>query len=218
MFADWDWTGANASIRRALALDPGNSAVLDAAAGLADYLGHSEEALELVRREIVLDPLNAGSRESLAQVCFEMGRQEEAEVGFKKALELNPDLPFNHEMLGLIYLAQGRAQDALTEIEREPLGFSRLQGQAVAYYTLGRRKESDAVLSELIAKYQMSSAFQIAEIYAFRKEPDTAFVWLDRAYVQHDGGVPDTKGSVLLKNLHGDPRYIAFLKKLRLAL
>jgi TolB-like protein/DNA-binding winged helix-turn-helix (wHTH) protein len=215
MFADWDWTGANDSLQRALALDPGNSAVLDVAAALADSLGHPEEALELARQAIALDPLNAGSREALAQICFEMGRQEQAEMGFKKALELNRDLPFNHELLGLIYLAQRRAQDALTEIEREPLAISRLQGQAVAYYALGRRRESDAALGELIAKYQMSWAFQIAEVYAFRKEPDKAFVWLDRAYVQHDGGVPDTKGSALLKNLHGDPRYIAFLKKLR---
>jgi TolB-like protein/DNA-binding winged helix-turn-helix (wHTH) protein/cytochrome c-type biogenesis protein CcmH/NrfG len=218
MFADWDWAGANASVQRALALDPANSSVLDVAAGLADYLGHSEEALELFRREIAVDPLNAGSRESLAQACFEMGRVEEAEVSFKKALELNPDLPFNHELLGLIYLAQGRGQDALTEIEREPLTISRLQGLAVAYYALGRRKESDAALSELTTKYQTSWAFQIAEVYAFRKEPDKAFVWLDRAYVQHDGGVPDTKGSALLKNLHGDPRYTAFLKKMNLPL
>src|SRR5205807_9355826 len=28
MFVDWDWTGASASVQRALALDPGNSAVV----------------------------------------------------------------------------------------------------------------------------------------------------------------------------------------------
>jgi len=216
MFADGDWTGANASLQRALALDPGNPGVLYAAAGLADSLGRSEEALDLGRRSIALDPLNAVSRVSLAQLCFEMGRQEEAEVGFKKALELNSGLPLVHEGLGLVYLAQGRGQDALVEIEREPTAIWRLQGQAVAYYALGRKKESDSALSELIAKYQTSWAFQIAEVYAFRKEPDQAFEWLDRAYVQHDTGVPETKASPLLKNLHGDPRYIAFLKKIRL--
>jgi hypothetical protein len=92
------------------------------------------------------------------------------------------------------------------------------QNTVVAYYALHRKKESDAALSELIAKYQSQSAFLIAEVYSFRKEPDQAFKWLDRAYVQHDSGVPETKSSTLLKNLHGDPRYIAFLKKLRLPL
>ena len=216
--ADWDWTGANASLQRALELDPGNSAVLNLAAGLALSLGRFEEAVELVRRAIALDPLNAALRGSLAEICFIVGRLEEAEVHFKKALELDPDLPPNHEGLGLVYLAQGRAQDALAEIEREQMGMWRLQGQAVAYYALHRKKESDTALSELIAKYQSQNAFLIAEVYSFRKEPDQAFEWLDRAYVEHDSGVPETKSSTLLKNLRGDPRYIAFLKKLRLPL
>src|SRR5260370_36755745 len=94
----------------------------------------------------------------------------------------------------------------------------RLQGQAVVYYALGRKKESDTALSELIAKYQTTAAFQIADVYAFRKEPDKAFEWLERAYVQHDGGVASTKWDPLLKNLRGDSRYIAFLEEFRLAL
>ena len=94
----------------------------------------------------------------------------------------------------------------------------RLQGQAVAYYALGRKKESDTALSELIAKYQTSAAFQIGDVYGFRKEPDKAFEWVERAYVQHDGGVASTKWDPLIENLCGDPRYIAFLKKLRLPL
>src|SRR5260370_29722473 len=147
-----------------------------------------------------------------------MGRQVEAEASFKKALELNPGLPGDHEWLGLVYVVQGRVQDALVEIEREPMAALRLQGQAVAYYALGRKKESDSALSELIAKYQTSAAFQIADVYAFRKEPDKAFEWLERAYLQHDGAVASTKWGPLLKNLRGDPRYIAFLEKLRVPL
>jgi len=215
---DWDWMGANASLQRALALDPGNPAVLFGASGLAGSLGRFEEALELVRRSIALDPLNAATRESLAQVCWAMGREEEAEANFKKALELNPGLPGDHEWLGLVYLTQGRVQDAPLEIEREPMAALRLQGQAVVYHALGRKKESDSALSEFIDKYQTSAAFQIADVYAFRNEPDKAFKWLERAYVQHDGGVASTKWDPLLKNLRGDPRYIAFLKKLRLPL
>src|SRR6267154_1035075 len=215
---DWDWMGANASLQRALALDDGNPAVLFDASSMAGSLGEFEEALELVRRSIALDPLNAASRESLAQVCWAIGRQEEAEANFKKALELNPGLPGDHEWLGLVYLVQGRVPDALVEVEREPMAALRLQGQAVAYYALGRKKESDTAWSELIAKYQMSAAFHIADVYAFRKEPDKAFEWLERAYVQHDGGVASTKWDPLLKNVRSDPRYIAFLKKLRLPL
>jgi TolB-like protein len=89
---------------------------------------------------------------------------------------------------------------------------------AIAYYALGRKKESDAALSELITKYHAGYAYQIAEVYAFRNQPDEAFEWLDRAYAQRDGGLVGTKVEPLLKSLHNDPRYAAFLKKMRLPL
>ncbi len=114
--------------------------------------------------------------------------------------------------------SQGRAEDALAEIDREPIAVLRLRGYAVVHYALGRKKESDSVLSELIATYQMDDAFQLAGVYAFRHEPDKAFEWLDRACVQRDTGLAATKVEPLLKDLRGDPPYIALLKKLRLPL
>jgi hypothetical protein len=56
----------------------------------------------------------------------------------------------------------------------------------------------------------------IAEVYAYRGEADRAFEWLERAHAQRDGGLAETKGDPLLKSLERDPRYAAFLKKMRL--
>jgi len=53
-------------------------------------------------------------------------------------------------------------------------------------------------------------------VYAFRGENDHAFEWLERAYAQHDSGLAEIKADPLLKNLQRDPRYAAFLKKMRL--
>jgi len=71
-------------------------------------------------------------------------------------------------------------------------------------------------LRELIAKYHADSAYQIAQVYAFRNQSNEAFEWLDRAYAQRDGGLIGTKVDPLLKSLHKHPRYAAFLKKLNL--
>ena len=73
-------------------------------------------------------------------------------------------------------------------------------------------------MADLIEKDKEVGAFQIAEVYAFRGEADKAFEWLERAYAQRDGGLPEMKGDPLLKNLEADPRYKAFLKKMRLPL
>jgi hypothetical protein len=77
--------------------------------------------------------------------------------------------------------------------------------------------ESDAALHKLIAKYYYANgAYHIATIYSFRNQTDEAFEWLDRAYAQRDPSLGATKLEPLLKSLHNDPRYAAFLKKLNL--
>ena len=104
------------------------------------------------------------------------------------------------------------------EMEVEKDSRARRFGYALAYHVAGRKEEADAALAELIDKYQSFSAFQIASVLAFRGDPDRAFQWLDRAYDQRDSGLAETKGNPELKSLERDPRYTAFLKKMRLPL
>jgi TolB-like protein/DNA-binding winged helix-turn-helix (wHTH) protein len=213
---DLDWAGADASLQRAIALDPGNPEVVRTAAVWADMLGRFDEAVQLNRRAVDLDPLNADSWELLAETKFYMGQLDEAAADSKKALELNSDVLAAHVVLSQIYAIQGRPQDALLEIELVHYYPIRAWLFPVAYYALGRKKESDAALSQLIAKYHAGYAYQIAQVYAFRNQPDEAFDWLERAYAQGDSGLVGTKVEPLLKNLHGDPRFTVFLKKLNL--
>jgi tetratricopeptide (TPR) repeat protein len=213
---DFDWPGADASFQRAVALEPGNPEVVRLAASSAAMLGRFDEALQLNGRAIELDPLNADSWEFLAETKFFMGQLEQAAADFKKAIELNLDVVAAHIWLSQIYVMQGRPQDALPQIELVHYDPVRAFLYPIEYYALGRKKESDAALRELIAKYHASAAYQTAEIYAFRNQPDEAFEWLDRAYAQRDSGLIGTKVDPLLKSLHNDPRFAALLKKLNL--
>jgi hypothetical protein len=60
------------------------------------------------------------------------------------------------------------------------------------------------------------ATYQIAEVHAFRGEDDLAFECLQRAYAQRDSGVVSIKGDRLMRGLVDDPRYKAFLRKLKL--
>ena len=213
---DYDWAGADASFQRAVALEPANAENMGFAAWSAAIFGRFDEALELNRRAANLDPQNADSWGRLASAEFFMGQLDQSAADGKKALELNPDASSDSYTLSLIDLLQGRPQDALRDIERVQYAPTRASLHALTYYALGRKKESDAALSELIAKYHASNAFEIAEIYAFRNQTDEAFEWLDRAYAQRDPSMMSTKLEPLLKSLHNDPRFAALLKKLNL--
>src|SRR6266436_3581226 len=213
---DYDWAGANASYQRAVALEPGNPENVRAAAYPALFLGRFDEALHLARRAVDLDPLNAGSWAVLAEIEFYLGPLAQSAADSKKALELDPDDWGSPIDLSRTYLLQGRPQDSLAEIEHVHYAPSRAWLYALTYYALGRKKESDAALSELITKYHASNAFEIATIYAFRNQTDEAFEWLDRAYAQRDPSMMSTKVEPLLNSLHNDPRFAALLKKLNL--
>jgi TolB-like protein/DNA-binding winged helix-turn-helix (wHTH) protein/lipoprotein NlpI len=213
---DYDWAGANASYQRAGELEPGNPEGVRLAALSAAELGRFNEAVKLARQAVDLDPLNADSWDNLGEVEFYTGQLDQAAADGKKALELDPDYWSSPLTLSRIYLLQGRPQNALPEIEHVHNATYRAHLYALTYYALGRKKESDAALSELITKYHASNAFEIATIYAFRNQTDEAFEWLDRAYAQRDPSMMSTKIDPLLKSLHNDPRFTALLKKLNL--
>ena len=65
---------------------------------------------------------------------------------------MNPDVVAAHMVLSQIYVLKGRPQDALPEIGLVRYDAERGWLYAIAYHALGREKESDAALSELIAK------------------------------------------------------------------
>jgi tetratricopeptide (TPR) repeat protein len=213
---DFDWTGSDAAYLRAVELEPGNPEYLRLAGASAVILNRLDEALHLERRAIDLDPLNAHSWASLGEMEFRGGKLDEAEADLMEAHELRPDDFLSATFLSEIYVMQGRPEHALPEIERVGYDPIRICLYAIAYQALGRKKESDAALRELIAKYQAIDPYLIAEIYAFRGQYDESFEWLDRAYAAHDDGLIYISLEPLLKSLHRDSRFAALLKKLNL--
>jgi serine/threonine protein kinase/Tfp pilus assembly protein PilF len=213
---EWDWSGADASYKRALELEPGNAKVVRSAALLSAALGRFDEAIELDRRAVELDPLLTVAAVYLGLHAYYAGQLDVAEKAFRKTLELNPQRANTHQLLGRVYLGRSKPEEALFEMQKEPDPLWRGCGLALAYHAVGKKKESDDALADYIEKFQNEAAFQIAEIYAYRGETDKAFEWLERSYKQRDTGLAQLKGDPLLRSLERDPRWTAFLKKMKL--
>jgi TolB-like protein/DNA-binding winged helix-turn-helix (wHTH) protein/Flp pilus assembly protein TadD len=216
IYYDWDWDSASTCLTKAATLEPGDSALFGLRSLLSALIGNLDEAVKLGEQAVALDPLDTISRLQLGYRLYVASRYDEAQAELQKALDLNPRSPFVHFVLGKVLIAKARPQQALAEIEKESSEWGKLTGQALVYHALGREQDSTAALAELIAKHDTDSAFQIAEVYAFRGEPDNAFEWLERAYKQRDTGLPEIKTDPLFKSLRHDPRYTALLKRLRL--
>jgi hypothetical protein len=87
----------------------------------------------------------------------------------------------------------------------------------MAYRGQEKTAESDAALQQLIQGSGNVAAFQVAQVYAYRRDNDQAFAWLERALAQRDSGLAWMKADLTLSLMHDDPRWPAFLHKMRLA-
>ena len=217
IYYDWDWEAADTCLTKAAALEPGSVDVFLIRSRLSVILGHLDEAIRLSEQVTALDPLRSNSYLTLGQTLYTAGRYNEASAALQEALDLNPQAAFAHDFLGKIYLAEGKPQQALVETEKEPVEWEKLADRAFVYHALNREQDSNSALADLIAKHGADSAYQIAQVYAFRGDFDKSFEWLERAYVQRDPGLPAIKIDPDLKSIRQDPRYTELLKRMRLA-
>jgi tetratricopeptide (TPR) repeat protein len=213
---DWDWSGADECYRKALELEPANASAIANAAFLAIALGRLSEAITLQRRAIEINPVSAGSYHALGFYCWHASLFGQSMGAYRKSLELSPRIPGAEMGIARNYLEEGKPDSALVEMLKETDPMYQTYGLAMVYHALGRKKDSDDKLADLINGYQSHTAFQIAEVYAYRNENDKAFEWLERAYSQRDGGLPQLVGDPLLRNIVKDTRYTAFMKKMKL--
>ncbi len=213
---DWDWNGARESYKRALEIAPNHPSALRTAGNLAAALGQVEQGVEYHRRAVMLDPLSAMAYHHLGSTCRLAGLLDESVAALEKALELAPQRVVTRLVLSLSLGMQGKLDAAQKVLEREPEPFARLCGEGFIYHLMGKRAESDQALQRLIDNYRDDAAYQIAAVYACRGEIDLAFNWLEISYKQRDPGLQFVRVEPVFNQLRGDPRWTAFLRRMRL--
>ncbi len=216
MSLDWDWPAAEAEGRQALAIDPTNPSALMAAGRLSATLGRWDDSERQLRAALVRDPLNTYLIWNLGFTYYRAGRFAESEGLYRKLLELEPDFLWTRSYLGKTLLAQGKPDAALAMVQQEADQATRLWFLPIVLQAAGRQVEADEALQAQIAQWADTGAFFVAMTYAYRGDHDPALEWLERAYQQKDASLDEIVGEPLFKNLADDPRFKAFLRKMKL--
>jgi TolB-like protein len=213
-FAEWKFAEGLNELNRAKELSPGNATANDLLARYSVYVGKLDEAERQARRAVELDPLSASAQNNLARILYIRNKLEEADAAARKAVELQPTQASGHRYQVFIAIERGDSETALREAQLEPDENYRRFELALAYYASGGRSAADPALAELIATSRDKLAYQIAQVYAVRREKDKAFEWLQIAFDTHDTGMLGLLIDPLLRNLRDDPRYDAFIAKM----
>jgi TolB-like protein len=212
---EFDLAAAAEMIGKAHVLDPNSAFMLQIAGHLELSTGTPCDAGMYYARAAEQDPLNMLPRRFLAKALYYDNRLAEAETTLHQIIELNPQFPAPHYLLGTVLLARGEPNAALAAIEAEPEPVWKSFGLPLVYRALNREPEAQHAFAALVAN-SAGHEFQVAETYAYFGEPDQAFHWLEEARVRHDPGILHVRGDPLLRTLVTDPRYPAFLRKMKL--
>ncbi len=215
-WGDLNPVGAEAEYRRAVALAPEAAGPKTNLGIVLAALGHLHEGIAQIRQALQLDPLNSLTYRALADIELALGRLDAAEQAIDQAIALRPDAATNRRSLIYIDVRRGDQAAAMRDAQQEPAEIYRTWEVTVALQIGNDRAAADAALNDYIAKHADLAGFQIAEMYALRKDPDQAFAWLDRSWALRDPGIMELLYDPFLLAYKDDPRFAAFCKKVGL--
>jgi serine/threonine protein kinase/tetratricopeptide (TPR) repeat protein len=221
---DWEWADAGREFERALELNPNLSRTHVLSGYHFRYLGNHEQAVMHFRRAVELDPLNLNALDNLAGEYISSRQYDVAIENSKKTLEIDPTFAKAHGTLSDAYRLMGKYDLGLEEWEKaatisnDPEELARVDAVKREYAKSGYRgslKRLAAVLEAQAKRIYIDPAW-IAATYALLGEKDRAFSWLEHAYKEKSGGLPNIKSDPNFDSLRSDPRYADLLRRMGL--
>jgi TolB-like protein/Tfp pilus assembly protein PilF len=207
---DWDWTGAEATIRHAVELDPSSLDAHYVYALLLMALGRLPEATTQIEHAAQLDPLSAQVHSTFGRILYRARKFDEAILRLNRAIELEPRNAVAYGRLGDVFDQMGKYVDALAFYEKTQA----VQGNpgsdsadiARVYARMGRRSEARQMLKRL--------GDRSADVYTALGDKDAAFRLLFKSVDERISWPIFIKADPLFESLHSDPRWTELLRRM----
>ncbi|HSQ19731.1 MAG TPA: protein kinase [Blastocatellia bacterium] len=215
---DRDWEGAERELRIAIQLKPGAQVAHRWYAFSLSTMGRHEEALAEMERAREISPQSAVLATAVANVLFLAGRYDEAIAQCHRAMELDSGAVSVHTVLRWCYEKKGMHREVLAAFEQERVfagdtATTHLK-RASVLAAVGRREEARVILNEAIERRpsQWVSAYEIAIVYCWLGDQDSAFQWLAQAEREQAVGYTFVRVDPRLEGLRSDPRFESLLR------
>ena len=219
--SEWDWIGAERSLRRALQISPNYTEAWLHYGSLMEALGKLEEGLQLKQQALERDPFSALVRVQIAVAYWHQRRYDKAIVWANKALDVDPKHLLAREFLAGAYLMTGNfdafLQENITQAESfgsPPAAIEQIRATCgrlkAAYARSGHAAVARCALDHAAQQAQHangSADLRFAVLHAQAGDLDDAFRWLDRALDSHDPSLVHLAVAPQWDGLRGDPRF-----------
>jgi serine/threonine-protein kinase len=218
LHAQWDWTGAEAELRQAIALNP---SYISARQWLSTFLsstGRFNEALPLAEGAVQLDPLSILARVNLGNVYVFADQYAEAERHYRQAVAMEPGFESAQTWLAIALAAQGKEE--AESVARVAIGLNASDPAAEGvlsfiYALLGRTTEAEEVQQRFLGLMTDTPLFA-AFISAALGREEATFVWLERAYDKREQWMYSIQGQPAFRRYRNHPRFRELVKRMGL--
>ena len=222
LWYEWDWGGAEREFRRALELNPNNSAAHREYSHYLQLRKRFDEAIAENNRAIELAPLDILPSIHLAWLYVDARDGPKAVAQSQHVLEMDPSFTGAYLLLARGYELEGKWEDAIASTEKVKAAYPQAYSANIAYISAasGDKLRAQKALSDLteFARHNYVSPVEFATCYAALGDRDRAFKYLDSGYRQHDTWMIALEVNFGLDNLRTDPRFqelerrVGFLK------
>ncbi|MEX2300552.1 MAG: winged helix-turn-helix domain-containing protein [Bryobacterales bacterium] len=219
---DWDWSGAERELRRAIEINPSYGPVR---IWYSSWLAQQDRHPEAVAQALFaldLDPLSLIVRTQVGWTYSHAGEVEQAMPYFRDVLEKDPNYLWGQWQLGQAYLVAGNYPEAVAVLEKAAVGYHRtpalLGSLGAAYARAGRKADAEAILRELselsASRYVSPHAF--TWVYLGLRDGDRAFESLEREYEDRSNSIAWNGSWHMLDGYRSDPRYVDLMRRVGL--
>lgn len=219
---DWDWRAAEASLKRAIELNPSLMEAHLALAHLLVVLGRFDEGLDEARQARELDPLSPMVNALYAGFLTAAGQSEAARKQIQRALDLRPGFWIALHIRGGMSLDRGDPGAAIADFELA-VEHSQRASQMLALLAMGcagagDRTRAQAVLDELEARRAVGyvPATSFAAVNLALGDTDAALDELERAHRERDIRMVFLKIDARWNALRAHPRFLALAQRMGL--
>ena len=219
-FSEWNWTGAERSLQRALQLNPGHSEAWLVYGQLLEAQGRLDEGLAAKRKALERDPFSPMVHLQIALAWWHQRRYDDAIEWADKALAIDPRHPHAREFLAAAYLKKGDPDRYLAEnlkhAELHGAPPEAMEPLKQAFAGGGHAGMVALVLRRAAAQPQAFPAMQLALFHADAGDLDAAFHHLDRAIEARDPSLVHLAVAPQWDKLRADARFDARLARMGL--
>jgi predicted Zn-dependent protease len=214
---DWDLTGADAELNRALELDPNSAPAHFFSALLPLFRGELPEGLQLILEAEKLDPVSPITSYVATAAYLGNNRIDDAIVEGQRTLQLDPNYFYLDSVLAAAYREKGNFAEAIALYTKaQDATHLPSSGLAITYARMGQQIEARNILAQLVQAREKRyiSAPLIAAVFTALGDKEEAFHELERAYAEHSGILQWIAFLPEFRALHSDARFPHLLRRI----